>query len=325
MIPSLSDINNLANTTPNATNYYNTTPVPQDTSASDFVAGMAPYAGGFQDTGPTEAELAAAAARQASINKFNTGYQSIYDSVNSNVANKGIELGRGIRQSLAQMQAQQDSIDSEAYKNEVAKLQGTAGVQGMVGRGIKSSGVMLGNRNAGDSSAAGALASAYGQLGQREMAGIGNQYEMGNLDIANSQRALGKQRDEYQTSYGEDKQMYINGLVAEAQAQFNQLNADAESASIPQRIAIDQEKEKVRQQLIGTLQQYDSTLQAGLGGIQAKTADQRRATANEMMSRGTDLGAGAFNFTAEAPMGFQGGAPAGGNLPLYTLPRKRMA
>ncbi len=267
-----------------------------------------------------------AAATAASRNAFNTGRQSIYDSVNSANQNKGIEYNSGILDFLDSLKQGQAKVDTMGAKNELARNQGQAGVMGMVGRGIQSSGVTLANRNAGDSSAAGALAGAYGQLGQRQMANVGNQYELGNKDIALEQQGLDQQRATGARKIDESKQMYINDIVGSASEKFAQLNSDAANASIPDRIAIEQEKEAIRQQVIGALQQYDQTLQSGMQGVQASSVDQRRAEALKLRDAGTQLGADAFNFTTEAPMNVQGGVAPGGGLPIFTMPRgRRMA
>lgn len=324
-IPTLSSINQMANTTPNATNYYNL-PVGSpsvlgvNSDAADLVKGMAAYAG------PTAEQIAAqqaAAARAAALRGIMDERQGYMNSVGDSINNYGGKYGRGINNYLEDMRSGQSNIDTAAAKNELAKMQGVSGVQGMVGRGIKSTGVMLGNKNAGDSSAAGALASAYGELGQRQMANVGNQYEMGNMDITAQQNTFdtSKRRGMEELQIG--KQDFVTNLVNEAQATLADLNSKLADASLPDRIAIEQEKAAVRNRANTALQQYDQQLQSGYGGVQASSVDQRRSVANDLRQKGTDLGAGAFDFTQQAPMQFQGNAPSGGNLPLFTLPRRR--
>lgn len=290
-----------------------------EASATPGAAVLSTTPGGGYDP----AYAAQQAATSASRNAFNTGRQSVYDSVGSATQNKGIEYNSGILDFLSSLKQGQAQVDTAAAKNELARSTGQAGVLGMVGRGIQSSGVTLANRNAGDSSAAGALANAYGQLGQRQMASVGNQYEMGNKDIALEQGNLDEQRNTGARKINESKQMYINDIVGSASEKFAQLNADAANASIPDRIAIEQEKESIRQQVISALQQYDQTLQTGMQSVAPTTLDQRRVAANQMRDAGTTLGQDMFNYTDQAPMGMQGGAPAGGTLPIYTMPRGR--
>jgi len=47
------------------------------------------------------------------------------------------------------------------------------------------------------------------------------------------------------------------------------------------------------------------------------------SSAGELGRAGTSLGQDAFQYTTQAPMQFQGNAPSGGNLPIYTTPRGR--
>ena len=269
------------------------------------------------------AAAAAAAAASAARDTFNTGKQSIYDSVNDSTATQGIRYNSGVLDLLAGLRTGQRSVDTMGAKNELARNQGVAGVMGMVGRGIASGGVALANRNAGDSSGAEGIANAYGTLGRQQMSSIGNQYEMGNKDIALQQQSLDEQMASGVRKMGEDKQIYINEIVANAGNEFAQLNAAAAGASLPDRIAIDQEKEAIRQKVITALQSYDQKLNSGVAAINPTTIDQRRAEANKLRDAGTNLGADMFNFTSEAPLQMGGVAPAGGGLPIYTMPRGR--
>lgn len=275
--------------------------------------------GSTYDAAAAQAAAQRAAARQ-SIMDEKGGYMN---SVNDQVGMYGNRYGNSITDYLDKMRAGQSNIDTAAAKNELAKMQGVSGIQGMVGRGIKSTGVMLGNKNAGDSSAAGALSDAYGQLGQRQMANVGNQYELGNMDINNQQTTFDMEKGKGKRDIELGKQEFVTSLMNEAQSTLAGLNAKLVDASLPDRIAIEQEKQGIRDRANAALQQFDANLASGYGGIQASSRDQRMAKANELRSAGTDLGAGAFDFTQEAPMNFQGSAPSGGNLPLFTLPRRR--
>jgi hypothetical protein len=245
------------------------------------------------------------------------------NSLNEGIGQYGNRYGSNIGRYIEDLTSGQRNIDSMGARNELARNQGQAGVLGMVGRGIKSSGVMLGNRNAGDSSAAGALAGAYGQLGTRQMASVGNQYELGNADIMNQQQAFDTSKRRGMEDLQMGKNEYVTGLLNEVQSTMATLNAQLMDASLPDRIAIEQEKEAVRQRANQALQGYDQQLTSGVGGVQASSTDARRAEANRLQGLGTDLGAGAFDFTQQAPMQFQGNAPSGGNLPIFTLPRRR--
>lgn len=275
---------------------------------------------------PMAAQQAAQAARQAALRSGIMDEKSGYlNSAGSQIDQYGQRYGNSITDYLDSIRAGQSNINTMGAKNELARNQGQTGVLGMVGRGIKSTGVMLGNKNAGDSSAAGALAGAYGELGKRQMSNVGNQYELGNMDIANQQTAFDVQKSKGRRDIELGKQEFVTSLLNDVQDKMAQLNARLVDASLPDRIAIEQEKEAIRQRANSTLQQYDQNLASGYGSVNANSIDDRRTEAQRLQQAGTQLGAGAFDFTQEAPMQFQGNAPSGGNLPLFVLPRRRTA
>lgn len=257
------------------------------------------------------------------VNNYDAQKQGIFTSANDQTGAYGSQYGRGITTFLENQALGQKGIDTKATRNELAKMQGVQGVRSMVGRGIKSSGVMLAGRNAGDSSAAGALANAYGDQGRRQLSGIGNQYELGNQDVQAAQEAFGIQQQQGVRQLQGEKEDFVNRLANDTRSQLAALDAQIADASLPNRIAIDQEKENVRARAIQALQQYDAQLMSGVGNIRAADADQRRAKAAEMMSAGTSLGEDAFNYSTQAPMQFQGTGPFASELPLFSLPRGR--
>lgn len=263
------------------------------------------------------------AAYQNLLNNFRSQKTGIYNTSRDAANNFGLGYRDSILDFVGGLKSGQNAINSKAAQNELAKMQGVQGVQGMVGRGVKSSGVMLGNKNAGNSSAAGALAGAYGDIGRRELASVGNQYEMGNEDIRLQQGALDQQRESGVRKLNTSKTQTINDIVSQARDKFAALDAAMADKSLPERIAIDQEKESVRQQILQSLQAYDQQLQEGLGGIKANSADDRRAEASRLGAAGTDLGKDAFTYTTETPAELQGTGPFASSLPLFSAQKPR--
>lgn len=258
---------------------------------------------------------------QALVDGFNNQKSNIYTSATDAANATGSQLGRSILDFLDSQRLAQKKINEQAARNELAKQQGVSGVIGAVGRGIKSGGVMLANKNAGDSSAAGALANAYGDQGRRQLADVGNQYELGNQEIQSAQDQFGVQQASGVRNIQGTKQDAINNIVNSARDKFAQLDAAMANASLPERIAIDQERENVRGQVVGLLQQYDQQLTQGLGDIHAATKDESRAAGAQLGSAGTDLGKDAFNYTTEIPAEQQGTGPYASELPLFSLNR----
>lgn len=276
-----------------------------------------------QDIAAQQQAAAEAKAMAAARTSFNSGLGTLNSSIGNSMANWGIGYGKGWRNLGTSIQNGQDAINTMGAKNELNRDRGTAGVLGMVGRGTKSAGVMLGNKNAGDSSAAMALAKAYGQLGSNQMSNVGNQYALENMDITTQQKALDKQEQDAIVNMQEDKQIFINQTISDATAQINDLNTMAQNASIPERIALEQKINEIKAQATATLQGYENTGRATLAGINPRSLAGNRTEANKLRDAGTNLGQDAFNYTDQAPMGMGNIGPAGGSLPLYVLPRQK--
>lgn len=255
------------------------------------------------------------------VNDFNKQKSNIYGSATDSANGINAEFGNSIDAFLSSNRTAQAVIDKNAAKNYLAKQQGVAGIMGSVGRGIRSSGVMLANKNAGNSSAAGAIAAAIGNQGQRQMADVGNQFALGQDDIKTAQTNFAEQQRLGANQIRTTKQSKINELVLSARDKFAQLDAAMANASLPGRIAIDQEREKVRQQVVGQLQGLDTQLNTGIASIQAQSEDQRMEEASRLGKEGRDLGADAFQYSTEIPLEQQNTGPFASELPLFSLNR----
>lgn len=276
---------------------------------------------GFQQVDPNAAANAAAAAQATTNarNNFNTGKNTLFDSVNRAGDSKASQYDLSIDQWLNSTNADQAAVNAKGVNAEMARNQGVQGIRSMVGNGIKSAGVMLANKNAGSSSAAGALANAYGQLGQRQMQGVGNQYGQAQNQIGLEQQTVDDSRALQRKTFDVWKTDNVNSIIESAQQEMGRLNADAANASLPEQIAIQQEVERIRGEAMAKLQAFD----AKIGTYkQATTRDERMTEGNRLQSIGMG-GENPFQFTTEAPGSqFQYQAPAGGGLPIYTYNNK---
>lgn len=284
-------------------------------------------AGGVLGSQTNISESGAAADPYASFGGqagYDAQKQNIYGSATDAANTFGSQYAGGIQDFIASLQAGQRGIDESAIQNELAKKQGVAGIMGMVGRGIRSGGVTLANRNAADSSGAEAIARAYGELGRQQLSGVGNQYEVANRDTGLQQADLNEQSAAGVRRLQENKTQAVNNIVLQARNAFAQLDAQAAQASIPQRIQIEQEKEAVRQQVLQQLSQYDQQLEQGVSGVQPTSQGQRLTTANELATAG-QAPANSFAFNTQAPAELQGSGPFASSLPIFTQPRRRTA
>jgi hypothetical protein len=283
---------------------------------------------GKQTTAPAApidpyAKYGGKAAFDSLLSGFNTQKGNIFNSANEEITNIGNQYNRSILDFLDSARTGQQSINDKASANELAKMQGGNDILDMVGRGIRSGGVTLNNRNAGDSSGAEAIARAYGDIGRREMGKVGNQYELGNNEVNTLQDTFNTQQAAGVRKLQGTKDDSINSIVSAVGQSLASLDAKMAEASIPERIAIEQEKARIKSEAIAKLQAYDAQLTSGVSGITPMSQDARLQKANEMRQAGTSLGEGMFDYTTQAPAVMQGGAPAGANFPLFTLSRNR--
>ena len=277
---------------------------------------------GFQQVDPSvlAQQQAQAQAQSTARNNFNTGKNVLFDSLNRAGDSKAREYQSSIDHWLYQDKAAQDAINAKGVNAEMARNQGVQGIRSMVGNGIKSAGVMLANKNAGSSSAAGALANAYGQLGQRQMQSVGNQYGQAQNQIGLEQQNLEGARTLQKKDFENYKLNTVNDIVSSAQQEMSRLNADAANASLPDQIAIQQEVERIRAEAMAKLQQFDNQINTM---TQATNREQRMAEANRLAGMGMG-GDNPYQFTTDSydPQ-FQFQAPAGGGLPIYTYNKNK--
>lgn len=274
---------------------------------------------------PYAAERAAQAAAEAqrlqqAREQFSAGKTNIYDSARSGAAGFVGSQRNNILDFIDSLKQKQTGIDRTRIKSELGKRRASQGIMGMVGRGIQSGGVMLSNRNASDSSAAGAIARAYQELGNRQQAEVNNQYAIEQQDINVDQQGLDTQRQSGMRRFGSEKDATVNSIVEQARSAFATLNEAAIGAGITERIAIEQEKETIRQQALSQLAELDSTL-SGANNVQAMGRSGILSETDKLARLGQGE-ASQYSFTTDAPTALQSGASIG-QLPIYTNRRNR--
>lgn len=286
-------------------------------SFQELLGAPAGQALGAQSSGPAVNPYAA----WGDQNGLQDAKNSIFNSFNQSSDDAASQYGRGVRDLTQGFTAGQQALDKMGAQNELAKMQGTRGVLGMVNRGIKSGNTMLANKNASNSSAAGALANAYGDIGQRELSKVGNQYGLANEDLAGKQSQFDQQMTNQFADIRANKDQVVNKMVNTTRDAIAALNAQMGSAGLTDKIAIEQEVARLKNELLGKLQQYDGQLASSQNDVKAATPEARMARAQQMASVG-QVSANPFQFTTEAPAQFQNTGSNGG-VPLFTFPRNR--
>lgn len=291
--------------------------------AGDLVATQpAPSGGGGGGGGSTyDAEAAARAAEQARLQAgFDKQKSNIFGTAREAAGIGGNKLGGSIRGFLNDLRTNQQGVDNSYIQSALAKKQGYNSILDMVGRGIKSGGVMLANRNAGDSSGAQAIAEAYGDIGRREMSGVNNEFSQKERENQQAEEALMRQRQAGIADIRDEKSNIINNIAMDARGKLAELDAAMVDADLPTRIAIDQERNKIKAEVTKLLAKYDAQLSQGAAGIKGMTPEQRRAEAYRLANEGV-AAEDSFNFSDTVQSNFSGGQAEPNGLPLYTLPR----
>lgn len=247
---------------------------------------------------------------------------SILNSANAAAQQRGIEYKQGILDWGLGARESQQAIDNRGINAEMAKSQGLKGVLGMVSNGIRSAGVMLANKNASDSSAAGALAAAYGEIGKRQASGVNNSYGLERNQIDMEQANLGARNLLAMQKFEDSKQTVVNSIVSEAENNLAALDAQIAGASLPDRIAIEQEKQNIRNNAMSQLTQYDAELAKQRAAANPTSIDARREKAAELSRQGTASNMD-FGYTTDVPAQFQNTGPFSSELPIFTYGRNK--
>lgn len=274
--------------------------------------------GDFLGFTPVQASTTSTASTGPSYADFMGQQNNLMTSARDRANQGGSDYNSGLQTMIYDQRQAQKGLDRTGVQNELSKMQGVQGVLGMVGRGIKSSGVTLANKNAGDSSAAQGLADAYGVLGKNQLSGIGNQYEAANSALQASQSDLAGALAENIRKSNENKDKIVNQIVADTQAQLATLDTAMMNASLPNRINMEQEKANIKAYALNQLQQYDAQFNNEINNIKASSLDTRRQSANTAMQAGQNLGQNQFNYTTEMPVSMRNTGPMASSFPLYT-------
>lgn len=271
---------------------------------------------------PAQVDQQAAAASANARQQFAQGRQNIMGSAQQAGQSYAGTERFNLQDIIGGLQGKQQSITESQIGAQQAKNVGTQNILGMIGRGIQSGSTMLANRNALDSSAAGAIAKAYGNLGQRQQTGVNTQFQAAQRQNEAAQAALEQAKAQTIERKKFEYSQQAQSIAEDAARQMQALNEAAAGAGIADRINIDAEKQNVRSQAIAQLAELDRQL-GGISGIQGASQEQIMAQATQRQQAG-QAPAGTFGMTALTPEQQavqQPGAPIS-QLPIYSTRRR---
>lgn len=247
---------------------------------------------------------------------FDNQKNALFDSAVNSAEAKGLAMRTAIENFLRNIGRQQREIDERGISNEMGLASGHSDILSMVNRGLRSGGVMLADRNATDSSAAQAIAEAYNELGTRQLNDIGNQYEMENIAIGFAQNDLDEDVTGGIKSIQAEKQAAITSIVNEANNQIAALDAAMANASMPERIAINSEINRIRTAVTNELGNYDNKL-SNVHSINPMARPALLAQSRQRAKMGMRDKA-PFNYENIGSGQLQETGPVATNLPIFT-------
>jgi len=307
-----------------------TTTAPSGSSTNDYLINqqgntVVPWATDTNNSAVINQTIPQYSSQQLALrDTINPALATILASAQSAASRKGSQTG-AFNTGISWLDAQ-NALNQRGIQNEMARKTGNQDILSMVNRGVKSAGNMLANKNAGSSGAADEIARIYGKLGKAQMSTIGNQYGLANDALMTDQAKLTRDQDNYlNVDFANQKEDIIAGIVDSARTQLAALNESLIGASLPDRIAIEDEINKIKQAAQGELAKVDTILQQGLQTARGatKNVDQTRTEALRLMNEGT-APTEQFNYSTDVPMNWYGTqGPAGGNLPIFTFPRNK--
>lgn len=270
-----------------------------------------------------QARAAAQAAAQAEAQKraqdlerFNIGKNNALQSATDSIGQWNRDKAFDIEKWLSNYKLSTDKLNQSAINFEAGKKTSYGGINDMINQGIRSAGTMLAGRNASDSSAAAAIAQAYGDYGTSQAKGVEQQYRQDMQGLDFEAAALAENKRLYEQELQQSKAAQTDKIISDARNALASLNEAAVGAGLADRIDIEQTKEQIRQQATRELAGLDSKLSGGAAGIQRLNKPDTLSRANQQL-QGGQLGK-QYNFSTAAPIGQASSQVMSSQLPIYS-------
>ena len=249
------------------------------------------------------------AAQDAARSSLLSGRQNIFDTLNARGQSEAGASQLRAQNAIDAFRQSQQGIDQQRINNAMNQQQSSQSILDMINQGMRNTNVRLSNKNAANSSAQGAAARAYAAMGAKQQSAANNQYELQNKNIDVAQGNLNTSINQERAKREFEKTNLVNSLVDQARQSFLALNDAAAGASIGDRIAIEQEKENIRQQLLAQLQGAENFFNTGVSGITPLSTEGAAGQASQLRAAGQ---VSPDAFMAQAPtvsQTTQGGSP----------------
>jgi hypothetical protein len=237
-------------------------------------------------------------AAAAPVDPYNSDQHAFLDALNGaigNIEQNGADAFGTANRTLQgqsdslfnKVQTGQKGVDRARENVELNRLNGIRDVLGFVRNGLQSAGTRLSNMNALDSSGADAFARAYGQIGNQKSRAVGNSAFLAGRDVDTQQDQVDLTRTQGITDFQRLRDEQVASIGSSVRQQLAQLDQQAAGLSLPGRVAVDAEKNKIISAGQAQLNALDAALQGRVGGVKAEGTDAVRQTARQLQTAGT--------------------------------------
>jgi hypothetical protein len=238
------------------------------------------------------------------LGDYNNTKGLTYGSITDAISDTAAGTKSSVLDFLTGYEQQQKGIDKQAQRSELGRETKRLGILDMIGQGLRNGQVMLNNSNASSSSAGEQIGKAYSRMGQKQMVAANTGYNLEQEDIGDAQEALGISMETFKRKYGEDKNSAANKIVQSAVAALSSLDQMASSSGVGDRINVEAEKARIRNEALASLGAIDTVLNEGVAKVKPTSRADNRAEAFKLMNSG---------YVPENALGFET------TLPIYTL------
>lgn len=288
-----------------------------NTNTNTNVSGNSSPGAGATTGGTNSTTTAAQLAAQSNYNNVLAGDTN---AINTAIGANAGQYGSGILTAFNGTNGfgdRQSTINQDQVQNDLSYDQGMKGVRDMVNNGVQGAGVVLDNDGSGTSSAADAVARAYGTQGRQQASSVGSQYAQGQSAVGTQQSQLNNDENDFVTNVTpQTKQNTINTIVSNANQMLSYLSAIGSSGNITNQVDIAQRIAQVKAQATDALSAYDGQLQSSMAKNAPTSAADNTSKAANLFAAGT-APAQEFNYTNQEPAQLQNTGPAASNLPIY--------
>ena len=260
--------------------------------------------------------------QQSFLNQLPSAVSNIHQGGLDQFTNSANTLQQNANNIFSGVRSAQNTINTGRTNNELGRMNATQDLLGYIRNGLRQGGSQLASMNATDSSATPALSEAYQRVGAQRQRGINNQAAIAGNSLDTQQSNLNQGTQDQTIQFHMVRDNVVNQIGQKVRDSLAALDQQGQGLSLPDRINVESEKQKVIDEGMGQLQQVDQWLQSQLGTLSPISQDQVQLQAHNLQQAGTQ-GSVPFNVSPLSQTLVQG--PQIDQSPLFSARRLRQA